>query len=117
MSEYLIAELAQQVDLDTVDGRARLAEIAKPLVARIPQGVYRELLIESLAETVGLTSGKLEKMLGIENLYAPEMLPVNHAASQALVAHTLKKIDVASTTVKLGNYEVQYFGVSDWNVF
>ena len=64
LSDYLITELARQVDLDTVDGRARLAELARPLVARIPQGVYRELLIESLAQTVGLTSSKLEKMLG-----------------------------------------------------
>ena len=66
LSDYLIAELARQVDLDTVDGRARLAELAKPLVGRIPPGVYRELLIESLAQTVGLTSNKLEKMLGHE---------------------------------------------------
>jgi DNA primase len=66
LSDYLIAELARQVDLDTVDGRARLAELAKPLVGRIPPGVYRELLIESLAQTVGLTSNKLEKMLGPE---------------------------------------------------
>jgi DNA primase len=64
LSDFLIAELAAQVDLETVDGRARLAELAKPLVARIPPGVYRELLIESLAQTVGLSSGKLEKMLG-----------------------------------------------------
>jgi DNA primase len=64
LSDYLIAELAGQVDLGTVDGRARLAELAKPLVARIPPGVYRELLIESLAQTVGLTAAKLEQMLG-----------------------------------------------------
>ncbi|HSN51473.1 MAG TPA: DNA primase [Woeseiaceae bacterium] len=64
LSDYLIAELASQVDLDTVDGRARLAELAKPLIARIPQGVYRELLIESLAQRVGLTAGKLERVLG-----------------------------------------------------
>ncbi len=64
LSDFLISELAQQVDLDTVDGRARLAELAKPLIARIPQGVYRELLIESLAQSVGLSSGKLERMLG-----------------------------------------------------
>ena len=64
LSDYLIAELAAQVDLGTVDGRARLAELARPLIARIPPGVYRELLIESLAQTVGLTSGKLDKMLG-----------------------------------------------------
>jgi preprotein translocase subunit SecA len=37
---------------------------------------------------------KVEKLLSIENLYAPEMLPVLHAANQALCAHTLKKRDV-----------------------
>ncbi|MEN8184670.1 MAG: preprotein translocase subunit SecA, partial [Myxococcota bacterium] len=37
---------------------------------------------------------KVEKMLGVENLYDPGMLPVLHAVNQALVAHTLKKRDV-----------------------
>ena len=64
LSEFLIQELAGQVDMDTVDGRARLAELARPLVNKIPTGVYRELLLDSLAEAVGLTAAKLEKMLG-----------------------------------------------------
>ena len=64
LSDFLISELASQVDMTTVDGRARLAELAKPLVHKIPQGVYRELLIESLAEKVGLSANKLEKILG-----------------------------------------------------
>jgi DNA primase len=64
LSDYLISELALQVDESTVDGRARLAELAKPLIAKIPPGVYRELLIESLADRVGLPTGKLENMLG-----------------------------------------------------
>ncbi len=63
LSEFLVEELAGQVDLGTVDGRARLAELAKPLVNRIPAGVYRELLIERLADAVGLTAAKLEKLL------------------------------------------------------
>jgi preprotein translocase subunit SecA len=37
---------------------------------------------------------KVEHMVGIENLYDPNMLPVLHAVQQALVAHTLKKVDV-----------------------
>jgi len=44
---------------------------------------------------------KVEKMLRIENLYDPRMLPVLHAVNQALVAHTLKKIDV-DYVVKVG---------------
>jgi len=37
---------------------------------------------------------KVERILKIENLYDPEMLPKLHAVNQALVAHTLKKRDV-----------------------
>jgi DNA primase len=63
LSELLIQELASQVDMQSVDGRARLAELARPLVNKIPIGIYRELLIDSLAAAVGLTASKLEKML------------------------------------------------------
>jgi DNA primase len=64
LSDFLIGELAGRVDMTTIDGKARLAELAKPLIHRIPQGVYRELLVESLAEMVGLPGIKLEEMLG-----------------------------------------------------
>ena len=63
LSEFLIQELSSQVDMDTIDGRAKLAEMARPLINNIPAGVYRELLIESLATAVGLTAPKLEKMM------------------------------------------------------
>ncbi len=64
LSDFLISELASQVDLDTVDGKARLAELARPLLAKIPAGVYRDLLVDSLADTVGLTADKLERSIG-----------------------------------------------------
>jgi DNA primase len=63
LSEFLIQELSSQVDMKSIDGRARLAEMARPLVSKIPTGVYRELLMEGLAEAVGLTGTKLEKMM------------------------------------------------------
>ena len=37
---------------------------------------------------------KVEKMLRVDNLYDPGMLPVLHAMQQALMAHTLKRVDV-----------------------
>ncbi len=64
LSDFLIGELSTQVDMETVDGRARLAELAKPLVNRIPRGVYRELLIDSLGHSVGLSAARLERILG-----------------------------------------------------
>ena len=63
LSDFLVDELARQVDLVSVDGRARLAELARPLLARVPHGVYRVLLMEKLAEAVGLPAAKLEALL------------------------------------------------------
>ena len=44
---------------------------------------------------------KVEKMLGVENLYDPQMVPVLHTVNQALAAHSLKRIDV-DYVVKVG---------------
>jgi preprotein translocase subunit SecA len=37
---------------------------------------------------------KVEQVLAVENLYDPQMITVLHAVNQALVAHTLKRLDV-----------------------
>jgi preprotein translocase subunit SecA len=53
--------------------------------------------LDEKSHTASLTDAgihKVEKTLGVENLYEPSMLPVLHGVSQALVAHTLKKRDV-----------------------
>jgi DNA primase len=59
LSEYLIAHLKSQVDMNTVDGRARFAEMAKPLLERIPAGIYRELLGDEIAKAVRLDPQRL----------------------------------------------------------
>jgi len=65
LSEFLVSQLAGQVELGSVDGRARLAELARPLVQRVPEGVYRELLVERLAEEVRMPSGRLFELFGL----------------------------------------------------
>lgn len=60
LSEFLIEELCGRVDMNTIDGRARLAELARPLVDRIPRGTFRQLLIKQLAETIGLSESELD---------------------------------------------------------
>ncbi len=62
LSEYLVGELSTQMDIAHADGRARLAEAARPLVAQIPPGVYRELLIGRVAEVVRLPAARLEAL-------------------------------------------------------
>jgi DNA primase len=63
LSEYLIEQLRQQVDLSHVDGRAKLKALAQPLFARMPAGVYRELLADALAAEIHMPAAKLKEML------------------------------------------------------
>jgi DNA primase len=63
LSEYLIRHLLTQVDLTHVDGRARLASLAAPLFARMPEGVYRELLADRLAAEIRMPAAKLKAHL------------------------------------------------------
>jgi len=63
LSDFFIEELSARVDMESVDGRARLAELARPLLNRIPAGIYRELLTGRLAGAVGLPAQKLESIL------------------------------------------------------
>jgi len=62
LSEYLVQELSQQSDLASADGRARFAETARPLFAKVSEGVYRELLLERLAQVVGLSAQRLQEL-------------------------------------------------------
>ncbi|MCU0761262.1 MAG: DNA primase [Steroidobacteraceae bacterium] len=62
LSEYLVQELASQVELAHADGRARFAEAARPLLARVPQGVYRELLLGRIAEAIRLSPDRLREL-------------------------------------------------------
>ncbi len=57
LSEYFIQQLSSQVDIRSIDGRAHLGELARPLLERIPTGIFRELLADEVAKVVGLKGG------------------------------------------------------------
>ncbi len=63
LSEFMLGELRSQVDLSSADGRSRLAALARPLLSRLPAGVWRELLTGQIAETIGVGVGALEREL------------------------------------------------------
>jgi len=63
-SEYLLAELSRQVDMESLDGRARLAELARPLVARVPDGAFRALLVKRIAGAVGMNEAEYARLVG-----------------------------------------------------
>ena len=51
-SDFFFARLGEGIDTTSRDGRARLSEIVKPYLQQIPAGIYRDMLVEMLAEKV-----------------------------------------------------------------
>ncbi|UCB53958.1 MAG: DNA primase [Thiotrichales bacterium] len=60
LSEFLFSHLLEDVDAGSMDGKARLANEAKPLLARIPESVFRDLMYQRLSELVGISQEKLQ---------------------------------------------------------
>ena len=53
LSEYFFGELSHDVDMASLDGRARLAERVRPLIARLPDGAFRDLMAQELEKRSG----------------------------------------------------------------
>ena len=60
LSSFLFDHLLQDVDTGSVDGKARLAKDAKPLLATLPESVFRDLMYQRLSELVGVSAEKLQ---------------------------------------------------------
>ena len=79
LSEYLVRELQGQADLSHADGRARFAELARPLLIRLSEGVYRELVLKRIAESLGIARERLEELMDLTS--APSGRPAADANS------------------------------------
>jgi DNA primase len=73
LSDYFFNELSHDVEMGSLDGRARLAERARPLIAKLPDGAFRDLMAQ-----------ELEKRSGARAMLAPD--PAAHRAVQRPVA-------------------------------
>ncbi|HEX7030490.1 MAG TPA: DNA primase [Gammaproteobacteria bacterium] len=86
LSEFLLDSLGRQADLGSIEGRAKLVDLAKPLLERIPDAVYREMLQEKLGQLTRMDSGRLGRLMGAETTVTrtrpaagPMMTPVRRA--------------------------------------
>ena len=57
LGTFLFEKLKAQVNLETLDGRARLYEMARPLLDKMPAGAFRELADRKLEQLTGLRVG------------------------------------------------------------
>ncbi len=67
LEDFLFEVAAENIDVKTMDGRARFSKMAAPLIQEIPHGIFHELMLESLARRTGLSKEQLEDIQA-ENL-------------------------------------------------
>ncbi|MFK8042227.1 DNA primase [Congregibacter sp.] len=75
LEEFLFQSQAAGLDTGTMEGRASLSKRALPLIRILPDGVYKELMFQSLAQRTGLELASLMKL----ELPPPEPPPVENA--------------------------------------
>lgn len=63
LSDFLIDKISENIDLNSIDGKARMAERAKPFIGKIPDGIFKELIIDKLSASVGISSKKLTALI------------------------------------------------------
>ncbi len=98
LSGFFFEHLSAEVDMHSLDGRARLAEEAKPLLAQLPPGVFREMMNTRLSELVGLPSQRLGISNPVTRKRLPPRQPQRMTPVRLAVAILLQQPKLASAT-------------------
>ena len=66
LETFLFDQMAQGIDLDTMDGKARVSKLVAPYINLIPDGVFKTLLFKSLATRTDMDVESLRRLREIE---------------------------------------------------
>ena len=62
LETFLFKHLAEGLDLESMDGRARFSKLAAPHLHRLPEGVFKTLIYQALAEKTGIDAESLKRL-------------------------------------------------------
>ena len=88
LESYLFDHIAQHLDTQSLEGRARMSKLAAPLISQLPQGVFKSLMMASLAERTGLSEAKLVDIIAQQP--KPET-PAQHKAGNSQINNSQPK--------------------------
>jgi len=91
LSEFFYNELAKDVNLGTLDGKARMAERCKPLLAQIPDGAFGDLMRQRLTELTGVGARSSTPETHVPAQRARNA-PAVHAPKQSLVRSAIVRL-------------------------
>jgi DNA primase len=106
LPEFVFENIKEQVDFDTLDGKARFGQLAAPLISRLPTGMLKELMQQQLAQETGIKQEILAKLLPIE-----KEVPNQHSARAARPT-TNYSADIGTPQ---SNAEPQHYDVNQYS--
>lgn len=80
LEQFFFDKLSEDLDIDSIEGKARLSNLAKPLIRQLPKGVYGRLMLDRLSDTLGVSSESLDQLMATapdpaQRPPPPEMAP------------------------------------------
>jgi DNA primase len=75
LEDFLFDHLAAQVDMGSMEGKARLATLAAPLLMQLPAGIFRQLMRKRLAELTGVDNETIDQLLMDKSSSTPPAEP------------------------------------------
>ena len=64
LDRFFFSHLELDLDMDSIEGKASLSKLAMPLLGSIPEGVFKQLMIDALADKTGLEASRLIQVAG-----------------------------------------------------
>jgi len=96
LSDFMFNHLAEPLDLTSADGKARLSEQAKPLIGKIAEGVFKDLLLGQLSNIIGLSSAALQ-----QHMPQTPQQPVQTYTRQAIQGQITPKHKIKTPPIRL----------------
>ena len=113
LSEFFFAKLESQVDTGSIDGLARMAELAKPLLGQLPAGTFRAMMEQALQQRIGLKvdvpAAKPEPRRPLSR--QPPRQPGSMSPMRRAVALLLQHPEAAEAELPAGWDELQIPGI------
>ncbi|RAP35293.1 DNA primase [Legionella quinlivanii] len=67
LNDYFISNLSENLDLHSIAGKTQFINLSKPYLANMPEGTYKQLLINELSQITRLENHRIELVITEQN--------------------------------------------------
>jgi len=107
-SKFFYHSLSNNIDITAIDGRSILIDRSRKLLDKLPQGIFRHMMIEKLAEITHMESKKLSTLIAPQAILSQRV--VNNKSNNVDVSPVRKAVRLLLEYPKLAlDVEIQKF--------